>query len=153
MKGWLVLVHGHKQSRCSNASSETRDFKQRETQLLFSAFSPSQATLTSVLQFSLMGDPLSREQQTPSPQNTSVLGAIPPSFTLAQTGGNTFVLDGITLMWRRTQGTFGLCTHCSISEEVLVFCRKTITAALFSYEPRACIPKEYSFKLQGMHPW
>lgn len=93
MKSWLVLVHGHEQSRCSSASSETWEFKQgRNTASPFSLFSLPGHTLTSVIQFSLMGDLLSGEQQTPGPQNTSVLDAIPPSFTLAQTAAVSLCL-------------------------------------------------------------
>lgn len=74
------------------------------------------------------------------------------SSTFILTGANssnTFVLDRITLMWRWTRGTFGLYMHCSISEEALFSCRKTITAALFSSEPRVCIPKQHFLKLLG----
>lgn len=86
MNSWLVLVHGHEQSQCSTASSETWEFKQGEnTASPFSLFSLPGHTPTSVLQLSLMGDLLLRKQRTPSPRNTSPVGAVPPSFSLAQT--------------------------------------------------------------------
>lgn len=150
MKSWLVLVHGHEQNHCSTVSSETWEFKQEQnTASPFSLFSLPGHTLTSVLQLSLMGDQLSREQQTPSPRNTSLVGASSTFILTGTNSSNTSVLDRITLMWRWTQGTFGLYMHCSICEEALFSCRKTITAALFSSEPRAYIPKEHFLELLG----
>lgn len=104
MKGWSVLVHECKQSRCLLAV-KCGSISRGGMQLLLPALSPSQ-TMLQLQSSRLEGAPgcWDSSRQTPNPQNTLVVGAILLSFTLAQSRSDSFVLDGVTLMWRRTQG-------------------------------------------------